>query len=251
MNRNIEYSGIALFERIEQVESFGRRGDVVDSDHFRDIRAKLKQLGMQAGDLCFYRQNRYALSVEVELGQGNLLLRGARTTGGARAGLKDVADLVLERLASVLPDLPRASDLLLSTVRSPSPLRFGFVLDLVNEPESAARLHPLHMRRRLTVTESAGTSLAGGLEANPDAPRGSAEANLFHLLPSGGVNGKNFLDVTGGPPEPGATRMNFSSYSPGDDIVGLAHSVRGTALAGSSEAASPHLSGARSTSSPS
>ena len=99
------------------------------------------------------------MSIEIELGLGNLLLRGSLTNDGRHAGLRDTYVEIYEKLELAfegLPaDLPAAKDLMLSCTSADSPLRLTFVVDLMaNDPVGAAQLPPLTLARRVTTRES-------------------------------------------------------------------------------------------------
>ena len=186
LNRGAAFGNASLLKRFEQCEAY-MPPDIVDSFHFQQIRERLRAMGMVPGDLCScagtpsrrpaltpvggtnascYRYNQgHAMSIEIELGLGNVLLRGSLTNDGRHAGLRDTYLQIYEKLELAfegLPaDLPAAKDLMLSFTSADSPLRLTFVVDLTaNDPVGAAQLPPLTLARRVTTRDSVRATLA-------------------------------------------------------------------------------------------
>ena len=195
-----------------------------DSKWFAQIRAALIRAGVQPGDLAFISQG-HRDSIQLAMPASEMLVRGVNDLAGRHAGLAESCELVRSGLEQCVPNVRKAS--FISTVSADSPLRYVHVLDLAGDPASAKHLPCLTLRRRVTTSESRGTDITSARES-PYGPQqkaswfDSATANLFHLLKQGTLR-LPFLQRSGKPPPPAATRLLVCSYEPGD-VVGYNNS---------------------------
>ena len=148
-------------------------------------------------------------------------------TAGEHAGLAETCEIVRAGLEGQIPGVRAASSI--STTDPGSLLRWAHVLDLEqNQPESAADLPCLSLRRRVTTGERSRGASLGKARASPYGPqktaawRDSGPANTFFLLELSTIEWP-FLQRSGAPPPSHATRFLVCSYKPAD-VVGLVRS---------------------------